>query len=113
MRDRAARVQQINLGPCLDGGGGGHLAGLPADPCQQRHRAARGDPCRIDSHGVINGQSMRFAPLYHRLAASHGAAFFDAGAFAAASALDDVHLDAAGQRALGRALVPVVEDLLT
>lgn len=57
-------------------------------------------------------RSSALAAAYRGVAGEVGAAFFDAGTVAAASALDGVHLDAPNARAIGEALVPVVKDVL-
>jgi len=53
------------------------------------------------------------AAAYARVAAELGCRFFDAARVTASSAVDGVHLDAAGHRALGRALAEVVADVLS
>lgn len=57
-------------------------------------------------------ESERLAPLYEKLAAELGAAFFDAGSVCCASAVDGVHLEAADTAAIGRALAAPVARLL-
>jgi lysophospholipase L1-like esterase len=52
------------------------------------------------------------ASLYADLADQTGCGFFDAGSVAKASPLDGVHIDAAGTRAIGRGLEPVVRMML-
>jgi lysophospholipase L1-like esterase len=56
--------------------------------------------------------SRQLAPLYAALAAEAGCAFFDAGTVAETNPIDGVHLDAENTRAIGRALVPIVRDML-
>ncbi|WP_136684517.1 SGNH/GDSL hydrolase family protein [Falsirhodobacter xinxiangensis] len=66
--------------------------------------------------GPAQGRSIAeaeaIAPLYAALAAETGCAFFDGGSAAKASPLDGVHLDAPATAALGRALAPVVSQLI-
>lgn len=57
-------------------------------------------------------ESGRLAPLYRKLAAELGHAFFDAGTAARASEVDGVHLDAENTAAIGRALAGPVSDIL-
>ncbi len=57
-------------------------------------------------------QSARFAPLYADEAQLANCTFFDAGTVATASTIDGIHLDAANTRAIGQALIPVVQGLL-
>ncbi|WP_107677276.1 SGNH/GDSL hydrolase family protein [Agrobacterium sp. LAD9] len=57
-------------------------------------------------------QSLRLAPLYRKLAAELGHAFFDAGSVASASSVDGVHLDAPATAAIGRALAAPVREIL-
>ncbi|MBX3577966.1 MAG: SGNH/GDSL hydrolase family protein [Rhizobiaceae bacterium] len=57
-------------------------------------------------------ESKQLARLYGLLPAEMGCAFFDAGSVAKTTPLDGVHLDAENTRAIGRALAPVVRDLL-
>lgn len=57
-------------------------------------------------------ESHRFAPLYRDLATAESVAFFDAGTVCVASEIDGVHMTAAATADLGRALVPVVRNLL-
>jgi lysophospholipase L1-like esterase len=57
-------------------------------------------------------ESRKLAPLYRKLAAEMGCAFFDAAEVAKASSIDGIHLDAANTRAMGEALVPIVRALL-
>jgi lysophospholipase L1-like esterase len=57
-------------------------------------------------------QSLRLAPLYRKLAAELGHAFFDAGSVASASSVDGVHLDAPATAAIGRALADPVREIL-
>ena len=53
-----------------------------------------------------------FAEHYARIARDTGAGFFDAAKVAVATPLDGVHLDAANTRAIGAALVPLVQSTL-
>ncbi|MEZ2126922.1 MULTISPECIES: SGNH/GDSL hydrolase family protein [unclassified Sinorhizobium] len=74
-------------------------------------------PCLAGSEGQTAGgrsviESERLAPLYHKLAAELGHAFFDAGTVARASEIDGVHLDVANTAAIGRALAGPVADIL-
>lgn len=57
-------------------------------------------------------ESRRLAPLLQQLAHRTGSAFFDASTVATSSPVDGVHLDRENTRALGLALVPVVQALL-
>lgn len=57
-------------------------------------------------------ESKQLARLYGKLPAEMGCAFFDAGSVAMTTPIDGVHLDAANTRAIGKALAPVVRDLL-
>lgn len=57
-------------------------------------------------------QSRMLASLYRDLADEQGVDFFDAGSVAQTSPLDGVHIDAAGTRAIGRALAPIVRLML-
>lgn len=56
-------------------------------------------------------ESRRLAPLLEQLAARTGSAFFDASTVAKSSEVDGEHLDRENTRALGLALVPVVQAL--
>jgi lysophospholipase L1-like esterase len=56
--------------------------------------------------------SRQLASQYSALAEEVGCGFFDAASVAATSALDGVHLDAQGTRAIGEALAPVVRVML-
>jgi lysophospholipase L1-like esterase len=62
--------------------------------------------------GRGTAESEKLAPRYRDAAAHCGCAFFDAAGVAVASPIDGIHLDAANTRAIGRALVPVVRQLL-
>lgn len=55
----------------------------------------------------------RLAPEYLWLSQSMGFEFFDAATVCSGALPDGVHLDAAGSRALGAALVPVVSGMLS
>ena len=57
-------------------------------------------------------ESKLFAKHYVRMADEMGVHFFDAGSVAQASDVDGGHLDVAGTRAIGAALVPVVKGIL-
>ena len=63
-----------------------------------------------ESSGLADAiaESRRLAPLYREVAANAGVEFLDAGEVAAVSPLDGIHLDAAGHRALGRAVADSV-----
>ncbi|MEQ5868889.1 SGNH/GDSL hydrolase family protein [Sagittula sp. NFXS13] len=50
--------------------------------------------------------------LLREMATRQGCGFFDAGAHAQVSPLDGVHMDAAGQMAIGRAMIPAVREAL-
>lgn len=58
------------------------------------------------------GEAPEFAEHYARIARDTGAGFFDAAKVAVATPLDGVHLDAANTRAIGTALVPLVQSTL-
>jgi lysophospholipase L1-like esterase len=62
--------------------------------------------------GSSIAESRKLAPRYREAAEHCGCAFFDAASVAVASPVDGVHLDAANTRAIGQALVPVVQQLL-
>jgi lysophospholipase L1-like esterase len=57
-------------------------------------------------------ESKKFAQHYKRVAREAGCAFFDAATVAEATPLDGVHLDARNTRAIGEALVPVINEVL-
>lgn len=57
-------------------------------------------------------QSRMLAPLYAELAEEMGCGFFDAASVAQTTPIDGVHLDAENTRAIGRALQPVVRQML-
>jgi lysophospholipase L1-like esterase len=57
-------------------------------------------------------QSERLAEHYERLALDVGATYFDAATVATMSPIDGAHLDVENTRALGRALVPVLQRVL-
>ena len=57
-------------------------------------------------------ESRRLGPLLEQLAVRTGSAFFNASTVASSSPIDGVHLDRENTRALGLALVPVVQALL-
>ncbi len=57
-------------------------------------------------------ESRMLASLYADLADQAGCGFFDAGSVAETSPIDGVHIDAAGTRAIGRGLEPVVRMML-
>jgi lysophospholipase L1-like esterase len=57
-------------------------------------------------------QSCMLPALYADLAKELGCSFFDASLVAEASVADGVHLDAENTRAIGKALAPVVRDML-
>ncbi len=56
--------------------------------------------------------SKRLAPLYQALAEQAGCGFFDAGSVAKTTPLDGVHMDAENTRNVGKALVPMVRQML-
>jgi lysophospholipase L1-like esterase len=56
-------------------------------------------------------KSRKLAPHYREAAGAFGADFLDAGAVAAVSDVDGVHLDAAGHEALGRAVAAKVSEI--
>lgn len=57
-------------------------------------------------------ESQNFARAYQLLARDKNCHFFDASRVAVPSPVDGVHLDAANTRAIGTALVPLVEEIL-
>lgn len=57
-------------------------------------------------------ESKKLAGHYAEIAERLGCGFFDAGTVARTTPLDGVHLDAENTRAIGRALAPVVRQLL-
>jgi lysophospholipase L1-like esterase len=57
-------------------------------------------------------ESPKLAERYSDIAQQMGCAFFDAGGVAKTTPLDGIHLDAENTRAVGRALAPVVRQLL-
>lgn len=57
-------------------------------------------------------ESAKMAGFYSALAKELGCGFFDASTVASPLPIDGVHLDAANTAAIGRALVPIVRDLL-
>ncbi len=57
-------------------------------------------------------ESKKLAGYYATLATMMGCAFFDAATVATASPIDGIHLDAAGTRAIGQALTPIVRGML-
>lgn len=95
-----------------------HSARLPGVPAPKvliaapPHFVPTPDAFYADIFSQAVAQSRRIAPLYEALAAEMGVAFFDAAKIATASPVDGVHLDAENTRAIGRAIAPVVRDLL-
>jgi lysophospholipase L1-like esterase len=73
----------------------------PADNPDFREMFAGGDKA-----------SLQLATLYAALAKETGCAFFDAGLVAETSPVDGVHLDAENTRAIGRAIAPIVRNML-
>ncbi len=65
-----------------------------------------------DLWGHAIEESKLFAHHYSRIAKELDVHFFDAGSVAKASDVDGGHLDVAGTRAIGDALVPVVKKIL-
>lgn len=57
-------------------------------------------------------ESQAFAGLYKTIALELGCHFFDAGSVVSASPIDGVHLDAEQTAHLGRALAPIVKDII-
>lgn len=57
-------------------------------------------------------ESRKLAPLYAKVAQENGAYFFDASTVATPSRVDGVHLDGPNTRAIGVALVSIVEKAL-
>ncbi|WP_313614812.1 SGNH/GDSL hydrolase family protein [Agrobacterium sp.] len=66
----------------------------------------------VPAAGRDIAQSERLAPLYRKLAAELGAFYFDAGSVAKSSPVDGVHLEADETAKIGKALAPVVADIL-
>ncbi|OKH88960.1 SGNH/GDSL hydrolase family protein [Thalassospira sp. TSL5-1] len=62
------------------------------------------------SHTIA--ESRKLAAAYQSLAQQKNCHFFDAATVAVASPVDGVHLDAANTRAIGAALVPLVDGIL-
>jgi len=71
-----------------------------------------GDPEFAAMFGPGIEQSAMLASLYSDLADLTGCGFFDAASVASASPLDGVHIDAAGTRAIGRGIEPIVRVML-
>lgn len=72
-------------------------------------------PRRAETGAIKAEDILRAAGLaeaYRAVAEETGAAFFDAASVIECSPVDGVHLDAHQSRALGEALVPIVQDLL-
>ncbi len=67
-----------------------------------------GQPAR----GRSIDESRAFASLLRAAAGEHGCAFFDAASVARSCTQDGVHLDAENTVAIGRALVPIVHELI-
>ncbi len=65
-----------------------------------------------DYFAGANEASKQLAPLYRQLADELGIGFFDAGSVATTTPIDGVHLDAENTRAIGKALAPVVKQVL-
>ena len=65
-----------------------------------------------DLWGHAIEESKLFAQHYSRVAKELDVHFFDAGSVAKASDVDGGHLDVAGTRAIGAALVPIVKKIL-
>ncbi|MGB7335342.1 MAG: SGNH/GDSL hydrolase family protein, partial [Salaquimonas sp.] len=59
-----------------------------------------------------NEQSQHLAGLYHQVAKEQKCGFFDGGSVAETSPIDGVHLDEGNTIDLGKALVPVVRNIL-
>lgn len=59
------------------------------------------------------GESAKMAGFYAALAKELGCGFFDSSKVASPLSLDGVHCDAENTAAIGRALTPVVRDMLT
>jgi lysophospholipase L1-like esterase len=62
--------------------------------------------------GDARAKSEQFARLYRTVAEQHGVEFLDAGPFAEIDPADGVHLTAAGQGTLGRAIAEAVRKIL-
>ena len=70
------------------------------------------DPDYAAMFGDRIEESRKVAAMYQRLATDMGAAFFDGGSVAQTDPADGVHLDEKNTKALGVALVPVVQAVL-
>ncbi|PSH63218.1 SGNH/GDSL hydrolase family protein [Phyllobacterium sophorae] len=70
-----------------------------------------GEEFKLIFEGGIE-QSHLLAGFYNNAALLAGCAFFDAGAVATTSSIDGVHLDAENTRAIGKAIAPIVRDIL-
>jgi lysophospholipase L1-like esterase len=70
------------------------------------------DPFMRDMLAGAVAESGKFAGYYKAEAEKSGCTFFDSATVATPSQIDGIHLDAANTRAIGTALVPVVESIL-
>jgi lysophospholipase L1-like esterase len=74
--------------------------------------------CKTDDEfftGFFDGtieQSFKIADYYHQIAQEKECSFFDAGLVAQTSPIDGVHLDAQNTINIGKALAPVVKQIL-
>ncbi|MDW6022854.1 SGNH/GDSL hydrolase family protein [Mesorhizobium sp. BAC0120] len=57
-------------------------------------------------------ESKKLAGLYSQIAEQYQCGFFDAGTVAKTTPLDGIHLDAENTRAIGKALAPIVRNIL-
>lgn len=71
------------------------------------------DPFYADMFEGAVAESAKLARFYASLATELGCGFFDASTVASPLDIDGVHLDAENTAAIGRALAPVVRNLLT
>ena len=73
-------------------------------------------PCVADVAGETTDRDIaetgKLAALYAGVAQDLGCSFFDAGAVASAALPDGIHHDATGSRAIGKALIPVVQAIV-
>lgn len=58
------------------------------------------------------GESQKLSNYYADLAQEMNVSFFDAGSVSVASALDGVHLDAENTQNIGRALAPIISNMI-
>lgn len=103
------RLAQIVRSHPYDCGGGVPALVLVAPP----HCGPSGRPNGLPAMDRSIAESEKLAELYQEVANDVGAAFFDAATVARPISFDGVHLDVAATCAIGEALVPVVEKVLS